>query len=241
MLELIIGPAGTGKTGSVISKIKSLVENRVGGTLLIVPEQYSHEAERELCRVCGDTTSLYAEVFSFTGLSRRVMSRVGGGARAYLDKGGRMLCMALALGSISSQLKTYTNAGAKAELRSMLLDAVDELKTSCISADMLMEAAGKAEGGLGDKLRDMALIMEAYDAYAANGHADPTDRMNILASQIPESGIGQGDHIFIDGFIDFTSQEMQVIGALVKTGAHITVCLTVDDISSGSEVFSPSR
>ena len=89
MLTLILGKAGTGKTAAVINEINAAVQRGDGKRMLIVPEQYSHEAERELCRACGDRLSLYAEVFSFTGLARRLMSQLGGGAAQYLDKGGR--------------------------------------------------------------------------------------------------------------------------------------------------------
>ena len=119
MLRLIIGRAGSGKTGAVINEIAQAVENRQGGRMLIVPEQYSHEAERELCRRCGDSLSLYAEVFSFTGLARRIMSKQGGGAVPYLDKGGRLLCMRLALQSISGRLKLYSAAERRPELQQL--------------------------------------------------------------------------------------------------------------------------
>ena len=49
MLHLIIGKAGTGKTAAIIEKIRAAVQRREGGHMMIVPEQYSHEAERELC------------------------------------------------------------------------------------------------------------------------------------------------------------------------------------------------
>ena len=75
MLRLIIGKAGTGKTAAVIDEIREAVQKGLGGSMLIVPEQYSHEAERELCARCGDSLSLYAEVFSFTGLARRVLQQ----------------------------------------------------------------------------------------------------------------------------------------------------------------------
>ena len=97
MLRLIIGKAGTGKTAAVIDEIRQAVEARQPGRIMLVPEQYSHEAERELCRCCGDSLSRYAEVFSFTGLARRLASQLGGNGLPYLDKGGRLLCMALAL------------------------------------------------------------------------------------------------------------------------------------------------
>ena len=78
MLRLIIGKAGTGKTAAVIAEINEAVHKGLGGSMLIVPEQYSHEVERELCARCGDSLSLYAEVFSFTGLARRVLQQQGG-------------------------------------------------------------------------------------------------------------------------------------------------------------------
>ena len=37
-----------------------------GGRVLLVPEQYSHEAERELARVAGPRLPLYAEVLSLS-------------------------------------------------------------------------------------------------------------------------------------------------------------------------------
>lgn len=241
MLRLLTGKAGTGKTAAVIAEIDAFVRQGTGGCMLIVPEQYSHEAERELCRRCGDTMSLYAEVFSFTGLARRIQSRQGGAAASYLDKGGRMLCMALALDNIYSRLTVYRAARRKAELQGMLLSAVDELKTAGVSAGALLNAGEDCGGALGDKLKDMALVLEAYDAVVANGHADPADRLDVLAAQIGDSGIGPQNHIYIDGFIDFTHQELQVIRALMKKGAELTVCLTVDELWGDNEIFALSR
>ena len=241
MLRLFTGKAGTGKTAAVISEIDAFVRRGRGGSMLIVPEQYSHEAERELCRRCGDSLSLYAEVFSFTGLARRIMSRQGGAAASMLDKGGRMLCMALALDQVCSRLKVYGAARRKAELQGMLLSAVDELKSAGVSAEALLSAGERCGGALGDKLCDMALVLEAYGAIVANGHADPADRLDVLATQIADSDIGPENHIYIDGFIDFTHQELNVIRALMKKGAELTVCLTVDELQGDNEIFELSR
>ena len=241
MLQIVIGKAGTGKTAAMMKKIKDAVEHRVGGQFLIVPEQYSHEAERELCRICGDSLSLYAEVLSFTGLARKLNAELGGGAVPYLDKGGRLLCMALAADGLYSRLRVYSSARRKAELQTMLLSAVDELKTACISSEQLMQASLDCEGALGDKLYDLSLILEAYDAVVANGHADPTDRLTLLARQIEQSSVDEKTSICIDGFTDFTAQERRVIEALLLKGASVTVCLGCDGLSGGSEIFELSR
>lgn len=241
MLRLITGKAGAGKTAAVIGEIARAVEKGLSGRMLIVPEQYSHEAERELCSACGDSLSLYAEVLSFTGLSRRVAAELGGGAAPYLDKGGRLLCMALALNNVGTRLRVYTSAQRKAELQAMLLAALDELKTACISSELLEEAARSCPGALGDKLYDLALIQEAYDAVVANGRADPADRLSVLADQIGESGFGPETQVYVDGFIDFTRQEHQVLRELLKKGVEVTVCMTVDALDHGSEIYELSR
>ena len=241
MLKIIIGKAGAGKTAGILNEIKRAVDACQGGRLLIVPEQYSHEAEKELAARCGDSMSLYAEVFSFTALARRVATQVGGGAVKYLDKGGRLLCMALALDSISSRLKVYGAARRRAELQARLLSAVDELKSAGITSEKLLTASAELRDALGDKLEDMALILDAYEAVVANGHADPSDRLNILAGQIAESTLDENSCLYIDGFTDFTYQEREVIKALLKKGVQLTVCLTVDSMESQNEIYSLSR
>ena len=241
MLRLILGKAGAGKTAAVIEEIRQAVERRQGGNLLLVPEQYSHEAERELCLKCGDSLSLYAEVFSFTGLARRIMQQQGGGAASYLDKGGRLLCLALALRTVGPRLQIYSAAQRKAELQVMLLQVIDELKTACVTAGMLEAAAEGCPDGLGDKLRDLAMISAAYDAVVAHGRADPMDRLSVLAGQIPDSGMGPETHVYVDGFIDFTAQERAVLSALLRKGVRLTVCMTVDDLQGSNEIYALSR
>ena len=240
MLRLFTGRAGTGKTAAVINEIHTAVLEKQGRRLLIVPEQYSHEAERELCRVCGDSMSLYAEVMSFTGLARRIASQQGGGAAPYLDKGGRLLCMALALDGAASRLRVYGSAGRRAETQSALLAAVDSLKAAGVDSEALYAASENCPGGLGDKLADMALILEAYDAVVANGHADPADRLTVLAEQILDSSMGPDDHIYVDGFIDFTFQERQVLRALAVAGVIGNIVKTNASIS-GAECGGPPQ
>ena len=241
MLRLMMGKAGTGKTTAVIEEIRALTECKQGGTLLLVPEQYSHEAERELCRRCGDSVSRYAEVFSFSALARRVLAARGGAALPYLDKGGRLLCMALAVSGVGTRLKVYGGARRRSELPGQLLAAIDEMKTAGVGTEDLLTAAGRCGGALADKLRDLALVSESYEAVVANGHADPLERLTKLAEKLPESGLGPENRIYIDGFTDFTQQELQVIGALLRQRCAVTVCLTLDELNGESELFSLSR
>lgn len=241
MLQLVLGPAKSGKTAYILSQIRDAAAQRQPHQLLIVPEQYSHEAERELCRICGDTLSLYGEVLSFTRLSSRVAQETGTVQNNLLDKGGRLLAMALALDAVAAHLKLYRAARYQPELQVSLLAAIDELKSACIDADALSNAAERADGMLQDKLNDLSLIMAAFDSIVARGHADPAHRLDLLAEAIADSSIGTEGHIYVDGFIDFTEQELRVLTALLRKGAAVTVCLTCDGMDGGSEVHDISR
>ena len=102
MLHLLLGRAGSGKTAEILRSIHARGENG-DKSILLVPEQYSHEAEKELLRLCGDKASLYAEVLSFSRLALSVSRELGGSARHYADKPGRLLQMALALSAKRSR------------------------------------------------------------------------------------------------------------------------------------------
>ena len=76
------------------------------------------------------------------------------------------------LGTVGSRLQIYDGARRRAETQSLLLSALEELETACVTSEQLAEAALRCPDGLGDKLSDLSLILEAYDAVVANGHAD---------------------------------------------------------------------
>ena len=240
MLNIIIGRAGTGKTGHIMKEIKRRMDIGESGMLLIVPEQYSHNAERQLCEVCGDKLSLFAETLSFTRLSGNVLSEVGGAATGFLDAPGQILALYRALESVASNLKVFGAKKMRPELIERLLDAIKEFKSLNITAGVLERAAKQTGNPLSDKLRDLALIYDAYDSVLHIHGGDAADRLTLLADHIGESSIGNSGHIFFDGFNDFTAQELCVIEELFRKNADITICLTCDPDDIG-EIFEIPR
>ena len=66
MLHLLLGEDWIQNRDEILDLVAHRVENRQTGTVLLVPEQISHETERRLCAGAGDAASRYAEVLSFT-------------------------------------------------------------------------------------------------------------------------------------------------------------------------------
>lgn len=238
MIRLILGRAGSGKTARIFSEIAARCRTEQRGTILLVPEQYSHEAERELCRVAGDTLSLYGEVLSFTGLARRVFAQCGG-AKPMMDGGGRLLSMASAMEAVADSLRLYQRGRRDVRLLESLVQSVEELKNAGLDAASLNDVSGGLTDILGDKLRDLALILEAYAAVQGRSTADPADMMEALAERIADSDAVRSS-FFIDGFSDFTVLEKNVLRELIRAGTELTFCLTCSP-DGESDVFSLPR
>lgn len=240
MLKLLLGRAGTGKTTEILGTMAREGERRP--QLLIVPEQHSHDAERQLCAVGGNGVSLCAEVLSFTRLASRVFSVAGGLAEPVLDAGGRLLLMDVALKAVEDRLKVYVRPSRKPPFLTQLAATVNECKGANISPERLFEVAGQVEGESGDKFYDLALICGAYEAYCEQRGADPRDKLTRLARALEGCPWGEGRDIYLDGFTDFTVQERQVLEKLVGQANSVTVALTCDGMAGDEEdVFGPAR
>ncbi len=235
-----MGRAGAGKTAKIMQELRSDALAGLTDRVLLVPEQYSHEAERELARAAGPRAALCAEVLSFTGIARRVEEELGPGGRSALSAGGRLLCMAVAMENVYSQLHVYSRARRSPETLQELLSAVDELAAAELTSEALMDAAGRAGGALGEKLRDLALIMAAFTAAVGADRVDAADRLTLLAARLPSSGFARGGAVYIDGFTDFTAQERRIVCELICR-ADVTLCVTLDELEGGSELFDISR
>ncbi len=225
MLTVITGRGKSGKTRLLLEAVKACPTTGMASRIVLVPEQLSHETERLLSELCGNAISFTAEVLSFTRLCDRVFARSGGGARPILDQGGRILTARLALDGIRPQLKVFGAAAGKPEFLGSMVSMVDELKSYGITTEILSDASHQTTGLFSEKLSELALILGAYEAATAQGARDPRDRLSLLRKKLLNGDYARGKHFFVDGFTDFSGQELRVLEALLRTGEGLTVAL----------------
>ena len=240
MLKLVMGRSHRGKSKYLLEQLCANAPLR--RQLLIVPEQHSHNSERSLAALGGAELSLHAEVLSFTRLCSRVFAEGGSLAAATLDEGGRMLLLHRTLEICAPDLRLLRRT-RPAFLQS-LLQTLDECKAFCISPTQLHQAAGARSDETADKLRDLALILDGYNALLAQTALDPRDRLTQLADQLRRLDWCRGKDIAIDGFTDFTGQEREIIAQMLRQANSVTVALTCDGMeqkSDGLDIFAPAR
>ena len=238
MLTLLLGTDWIANRNEILRQIAEDVHHQRPGRILLVPELVSHDTERRLADVAGDTSSRFAQVLSFTRLASRVCDLVGNGAQPCLDNGGRVVAMAAAARQLSSRLKAYASVETRPEFLTELVDAVDEFKRCCISSADLMEASKMADGNFAQKLEELSLLLESYDALCSRGKRDPRDQMTWVLEQLEEMDFAEKHVLYVDGFPDFTRQHMAVLGHFIRNSPHVVLSLNTDSAESLDPAFA---
>ena len=237
MLRILLSEDWVACRNEILSRIADDVAQQKPGRVLMVPELISHDTERRLCKAAGDTASRFAEVLSFPRLADRVAAMYGNSARQCLDTGGRIITMAAAIRQLHSRLKAYASVETKPEFLKELVDAVDEFKRCCITSEDLKKASELTEGTLAQKLEELSLILEGYDAICAQGLSDPRDQMSWCLEQLEDSDYASKHVFYIDGFPDFTRQHLAILEHLIKNSSMVTVGLNCDCLNSDALAF----
>lgn len=233
MLQILLSTEPQALQQAVLERIRYHQIHQHPGQILIVPEQFSHEAERMLCEVGGDTISRYAEVLSFTRLAQRVFASYGGVSRPRMDKAGRLIAMARAVETVGSRLKLYGACGRKPEFLLRLLTLLDELKSARIDGGQLDHAARETGGQLAVKLEELALLQESLEAVCATIGQDANDQLMLLGQQLREHPYMEGRQIYLWGFSDLTAVELEILETVVEQADSVTVALLTDGSLAG--------
>ena len=237
MLRLLVGKDWTAIRNEILNRMAEDVDKQRPGRILIVPDLISHDMERRLCVAAGDTASRFAEVLPFPRLASRVAESAQVGSVECLDNGGRLVAMAAAARQLHSRLKAYAAVETKPEFLTELVDAVDEFKRCCVTAEDLQFAARQTEGVLSQKLEELSLLLSAYDSLCQRGKRDPREQMSLLPGQLEECDFAQNHVFYIDGFPDFTRQHMAVLEQLIRTAPEVTVGINCDRVGSSLLAF----
>lgn len=226
MLRIWIGRAGAGKSRRVLEEIVRCRGGR--DQVLLVPEHASHEAELDVCRVCGPTASRNVEVLSFRTLAGRVLAEQGGLADFTLDGGGKLLTMRLVLQENHQQLRIFGRPSRRSAFLRQLTELADELYAYQVPPEKLYEQVADVEGAAGDKLRDLAVLYAAYDGKLRAGGIDRRSRVQKLRDCIASSNYLAGKDVYVDGFSYFNRTEEDILEAILGQASDVTVTLLGD-------------
>ncbi|WP_102347413.1 helicase-exonuclease AddAB subunit AddB [Bacillus sp. Marseille-P3661] len=250
-LRFILGRSGSGKSTFQLNEVRNqLIENPTGSPIIyLVPDQMSFQVEYQLINTPGIKGLLRAQVFSFTRLAWRILQETGGFARFHLDNVGLHMLLRKIIEYRKDELKVFTRAADQNGFIKQLEDIIAEFKRYCVTPDLLEEKRKELSNlekqhtnkeVLLEKLADFQLIYQDYERSLLSQYVDSEDYLRLLAENIPKSTELKETEVYIDGFHNFTPQELEVLRELLKACKRVTIGLTMDPISVDAVVHELS-
>ena len=227
MLNIVYGRAATGKTTSILSRIKTAAENSKK-VVYIVPEQFSFESERAVLSMLGDKKSDKVNVVSFSSLADIMTSLCGGTARNILSDADKIMFMSKTLKALQDSLQLWRKYISSVGFASKIVDIIGEFKVSAVFPQDLESAAEKVDGSLKEKMKALALVYRTYDALVGERFIDPADRLSKLFDDLQKNKYFADKEVFVDGFNGFTGQQYKVIDLICSQANSVCVALLCD-------------
>ena len=231
MVQFILGKPSSGKTYTIINKIRDFCENGENSVLL-VPEQFTFENERLVLRELGDSSSQNITVLSFTRLCDEVGRNIGGIAGTVLGEADKVIFMCRALSDLKDELTIWKKYVSSISFAKTMIDTIGEFKINGCTAESLAEASVNIDNpSLSAKLKEIALIYERFDMLVGERFIDPADNLTKLYNTLGNYNFFEGKNVFIDSFKGFTGQQFKIIERIINQAENVYISFT-DDVSN---------
>lgn len=243
-LRLIYGRGGSGKSHYCLQDIKEKIKengkdsNKTRNKLvLMVPEQYSFQSERNLLKVVGVTGIIQAEVLSFKRLAHRVFNEVGGLTLKRISDPGKAMLIYNIMEELSSELKIFARASKQQGFIDIVAETIKEFKRYNITPEIIDTSLKNLEDQeLIYKLEDLKRIFEKFQEALHKDYIDSEDELTLLWQKFDESSEYDGAEIWIDEFSIFTPQQYLVLEKLLKKCKRVNITLAGDGIAAGEDI-----
>lgn len=237
-LQVVYGRAGSGKTTYLLERAAQ-VTAAGGRVVLLVPEQYTHIAERKLLHRIGKISPAGAEVLSFDRLAQRAAKELGAAARKRISATGKSIVIADILSK--QPLEYFSGMERQPGFVDTCMRLIGEFKKYGVLPEALEQAAQQEPNRrFAAKLHDLSAIYTAYETQIHQKWLDADDELSMLADYIRTSGAYRDVTVLLDEYSSFIPQELEVIGALAGECGLAQVTLCTDSLSSDDPLFQPT-
>ena len=231
---------------------------------MLVPEQASTEAEKQIVRLHPDHATDNIEVLSFNRLAYRIFEELGIKNPEVIDDITKAMILRRVAADHKKELKIWSRSfertGFVDNLKSMISELYqygitpEQLRRACerdagdISGDAEDEGgerAGEGAGGadairgaLGYKLHDLSVIYEAFSGFIRDRYITLEEIPDVLARNIHKSAVIRDSVIVLDGFTGFTPIQYRIIENLLAYAREVVFTVTWGE---GDSLFRMSR
>lgn len=217
--------------GENIEKEKFIFEHIKGRSLLLVPDQFSLQAERDAFFYLDKTGLMDLAVVDFSALGHKILKEAGGPVPPLIDKYGRHMLLTRILEESDDALKIYKGVRGKNSFVERVNMLISEMKRSEVSVDMLREVSESLEDSsfLKYKLKDIVTLFSLYEEAIAGKYLDSEDYITFYGDKMLNSSLVAASDVWVYGFDTFTPKNMLVLERILKTARSLNIVMTWED------------
>ena len=206
MLNIYYGAETTDKEKFVFDNIK-------GRTLLLVPDQFSLQAERDAFFYLNKKSLMNLRIMALDSIGHKAVREVGGRPLKLIDEYGSQMLLTKVLGQVEKDLTIFRGFSWKSSFIDRVYNVISSMKKYGIGADELDGAIGKLsdESYLKYKMSDICKIYEAYQKQLEGKYLDADDYILFYGEKILNAPMVTEAEVWIYGFDTFTQKNMLII------------------------------
>lgn len=206
--------------------------------LVLVPEQYTLQTERDLIEGLAAPGFFDIEVLSPSRLTERVFAAAGQDGLTRIDDRGKQIALAKVLMDEKKNLQYFRSAANKQGFIQRISALIANFKQAGISTEELAQyTASLEEGAKKEKFADLTRIYNAYTALLQGQFVDGEDVTDSMLRRLPQSGVARGAAVCVWGFDVFIGQMMRLICALARESMHTEALLVLSRESAFAPVW----
>ncbi len=230
-VQFILGNSGSGKSHYVYSRvIEESGRHPEGNFIVIVPEQFTMQTQRDLVRLHPSRGIMNIDVLSFRRLAHRVFEEVGADRRSVLTETGKNLMIRKVAIQERERLTVLgsrmNRPGYVSEVKSILSELMQYEITDFEMGEMLRFSEKRPL--LHAKLSDLRVLYRAFLEYQRELFLKPEELLDVLCQVAGQSELLRNSTLALDGFAGFTPSQMKVLEELMKICPRIWITVTLD-------------
>ncbi len=231
-LKFIFGPSGAGKSRLLYDEvIRRAAENKKQNFLIIVPDQFTMQTQKDLVLLNEKGGILNIDVLSFGRLNHRIMEEVGHEDIPVLDDTGKSLVLQKVSAGIQEDLPVLGSFLHKQGYIHEVKSVISEFMQYGIGTEdvaKLIAYSGK-RGALVQKLKDLEKLYKGFREYIQGNFITTEETLDVLCRSLQKSRILPGSVVVFDGFTGFTPIQNKVIQELMRVCGEVIVTVTMGE------------
>jgi ATP-dependent helicase/nuclease subunit B len=245
---LITGPVSSGKTHALLTRYRNRVAADIGTSIWLTPSERAADALRPRLMAAGGAV-ISPNVMTFPDFARQVVRAAEPAARMLPELHQRLLLDdVLADLARRGDLPFFAAVAGSRGIADAVFGFLTELKGQGIGpatfAATVRELAGAEGRRLAEKAGQVARIFANYQKRLDDGRLLDRDATYARAREIWPAGrlgpFAAVRNVFVDGFIDFTPPQLNLLAAVADTANEVWITLLSDRFGdeSRSELFA---